>query len=356
MQPMHDNYDLRQEQMNKSSLLSSKPFLEMVLEPLKTHVQLGTGALVVSSILDFFTFAVCPPYSETTEAEKFDMVLELISGLGRTVFKLFQHPSLAIVKAAGLIMKAIIEEGTPEMAKKMQDLALAEGALPRHLHTSLFTASSDNRLLTHRAMAAKPSTAAEKALQKIQDQVTCGICLEPYKQPRLLKCFHVYCEQCLQRLVRGGREGQSLPCPQCRQDTPLPVGGVPGLQGAFYIHYLFDIQDALKKVCMPALQGNPSRLGRIKNPRIYRPKHLDRGCDNPRSSSQEDSVLYHSSVKEGKALLRDVRRVDMSRLHRSCSSRPPVRSGARVICQARESDRGLSQASGRTDCYVRKSH
>ena len=97
-------------------------------------------------------------------------------------------------------------------------------------------------------MAAKPSTPAEKALQKIQDQVTCGICLEPYKQPRLLKCFHVYCEGCLQRLVRGGGEGQSLQCPQCRQDTPLPAGGVPGLQGAFYIHNLFDIQDALKKV------------------------------------------------------------------------------------------------------------
>ena len=97
-------------------------------------------------------------------------------------------------------------------------------------------------------MAAKPSTPAEKALQKIQEQVTCGVCLEPYKQPRLLKCFHVYCEGCLQRLVRGGGEGQSLQCPQCRQDTPLPAGGVPGLQGAFYIHYLFDIQDALKKV------------------------------------------------------------------------------------------------------------
>ena len=97
-------------------------------------------------------------------------------------------------------------------------------------------------------MAAKPATPAEKALQKIQEQVTCGVCLEPYKQPRLLKCFHVYCEGCLQRLVRGGGEGQSLSCPQCRQDTPLPVGGVPGLQGAFYIHYLFDIQDALKKV------------------------------------------------------------------------------------------------------------
>ena len=97
-------------------------------------------------------------------------------------------------------------------------------------------------------MAAKSSTPAEKALQKIQEQVTCGVCLEPYKQPRLLKCFHVYCEGCLQRLVRGGGEGQSLQCPQCRQDTPLPASGVPGLQGAFYIHYLFDIQDALKKV------------------------------------------------------------------------------------------------------------
>ena len=46
MQPMHDNYDLRQEQMNKSSLLSSKPFLEMVLEPLKTHVVGKTTPLV----------------------------------------------------------------------------------------------------------------------------------------------------------------------------------------------------------------------------------------------------------------------------------------------------------------------
>lgn len=32
-----------------------------------------------------------------------------IIGLGRYLFKLFQHPSLAIVKAAGLIMKTIIE-------------------------------------------------------------------------------------------------------------------------------------------------------------------------------------------------------------------------------------------------------
>ena len=95
-------------------------------------------------------------------------------------------------------------------------------------------------------MAAKPSTAAEKALQKIQDQVTCGVCLEPYKQPKLLKCHHVFCEQCLQRLVGGGRQQRSVKCPQCRQETPLPEDGCSGLQGAFHVNSLFDIKDALR--------------------------------------------------------------------------------------------------------------
>ena len=57
---------------------------------------------------------------------------------------------MAIVKAAGLLMKAIIEEGDGDMCEQMQDLALAEGALLRHLYTSLYTKSSDNRMLTHR--------------------------------------------------------------------------------------------------------------------------------------------------------------------------------------------------------------
>ena len=59
---------------------------------------------------------------------------------------------MAIVKGAGLVMKAIIEEGDAEIAAKMQDLALAEGALPKHLHTAMFTQSADNRMLTNRYM------------------------------------------------------------------------------------------------------------------------------------------------------------------------------------------------------------
>ena len=41
-------------------------------------------------------------------------------------------------------------------------------------------------------------------------------------------------------------------CPNCRHPTSLTQEGVPGLQGAFLIHHLFDIQDILKKVNTPA--------------------------------------------------------------------------------------------------------
>uniref|UniRef100_A0A8C7CK42 DnaJ heat shock protein family (Hsp40) member C13 n=1 Tax=Oncorhynchus kisutch TaxID=8019 RepID=A0A8C7CK42_ONCKI len=153
MCPMHDDYDLRQEQLNKASLMSSKKFLENLLEKFVSNVDHGTGALVISSLLDFLTFALCAPYSETSEGQQFDMLLEMVASNGRTLFKLFQHPSMAIVKGAGLVMKAIIEEGDKEIATKMQELALSEGALPRHLHTSMFTISSDQRMLTNRQLS-----------------------------------------------------------------------------------------------------------------------------------------------------------------------------------------------------------
>ena len=58
----------------------------------------GTGALVVAAMLDFLTFALCAPYSETTEGKQFDVLLEKVADRGRTLFRLFQQPSHTIVK------------------------------------------------------------------------------------------------------------------------------------------------------------------------------------------------------------------------------------------------------------------
>ena len=38
MEPMHENYDLKQEQLNKASLLSSEKFLEGLLDMWTVHV------------------------------------------------------------------------------------------------------------------------------------------------------------------------------------------------------------------------------------------------------------------------------------------------------------------------------
>lgn len=45
---------------------------------------------MISALLDFLTFALCAPYSETSEGQQFDMLLEMVASNGRTIFKLFQ--------------------------------------------------------------------------------------------------------------------------------------------------------------------------------------------------------------------------------------------------------------------------
>ncbi len=96
-------------------------------------------------------------------------------------------------------------------------------------------------------MAEKPS-AAQEALSKVEDQLSCPVCLEDYTNPRLLSCFHVYCQHCLDQMAV--QQGQ-LECPKCRRPTLLPPTGASGLQAAFHVHHLFDIKDTLKKIKEP---------------------------------------------------------------------------------------------------------
>ena len=102
-------------------------------------------------------------------------------------------------------------------------------------------------------MAERPTSgsAAEQALKKLADRLTCGICLESYTDPKLLQCFHVFCKKCLEQVAAQGQQGQPLVCPNCRGMTQIPPNGISGLQGAFHIHHLFEIQDALEKIKAP---------------------------------------------------------------------------------------------------------
>ena len=86
---------------------------------------------------------------------------------------------------------------------------------------------------------------AEEALQKLEEQLNCSICLHTYTSPKLLQCFHVYCQQCLVPLVN---QAHGVSCPNCRQVTPVPEGGVAGLQPAAHINQLLEIQASFRKL------------------------------------------------------------------------------------------------------------
>ena len=95
---------------------------------------------------------------------------------------------------------------------------------------------------------------AEEVLKKLEEQLNCSICLDTYTDPKLLQCFHVYCQQCLVPLGVRDQQGQlSLTCPACRQVTPIPDRGVAGLKPAFHINHLLEIyKDSIKKLDNPA--------------------------------------------------------------------------------------------------------
>ena len=121
-----------------------------------------------------------------------------------------------------------------------------------------------------------PCQMAEQALKRLEEQLNCSICLDTFTDPKLLQCFHVYCQQCLVPLGVRDQQGQlSLTCPTCRQVTPIPPSGVAGLQSAFHINHLLEIQDSFKNLQNPPanLEGAVGGTG-VENP----PKNAAQFC------------------------------------------------------------------------------
>ncbi|KAI8494087.1 hypothetical protein Bbelb_284340 [Branchiostoma belcheri] len=91
---------------------------------------------------------------------------------------------------------------------------------------------------------------AEAVLSQISgDFLECTICLEPYKDPKILPCLHTFCKDCLEKFVaKQGEAKDRFPCPTCRIETVLPEGGVAGLKNNFFVLSLRDTVDAHKSL------------------------------------------------------------------------------------------------------------
>ncbi|XP_077989935.1 E3 ubiquitin-protein ligase TRIM45-like [Glandiceps talaboti] len=84
-----------------------------------------------------------------------------------------------------------------------------------------------------------PIRPAEEILNDVGEGfVTCAICLEFYRQPKLLPCDHTFCCQCLETLVE--KKG-SLNCPVCNGECELVDGGVSTLNDNHVVNSLLEV-------------------------------------------------------------------------------------------------------------------
>ena len=162
-----------------------------------------------------------------------------------------------------------------------------------------------------------PCQMAEQALKRLEEQLNCSICLDTFTDPKLLQCFHVYCQQCLVPLGVRDQQGQlSLTCPTCRQVTPIPPSGVAGLQSAFHINHLLEIQDSVKKLQNPPANFEGAVGGTVvQNP----PKNAAQFCFEHVKKELElycetcgELICYKCVIKGGKHHSHDYEELDQA--------------------------------------------
>ena len=145
-----------------------------------------------------------------------------------------------------------------------------------------------------------------------ENRLQCGICIERYIKPKILDCFHSFCEKCL---VKYYGNKQKMPCPLCRQEIQLPKDGVPGLKNNFYLEDLLeDVSSLLMKDGSSAKTPEAESIcqkhkGEIK--RFYCvtcTELICRDCttiDHPENKGHH-YIHYETAARERRQLIKDV--------------------------------------------------
>ncbi|XP_023236199.1 B-box type zinc finger protein ncl-1-like isoform X1 [Centruroides sculpturatus] len=66
----------------------------------------------------------------------------------------------------------------------------------------------------------------------------CNICHEIFTLPKVLPCFHTFCQHCLEKIQEST---EKIKCPQCQQECSLPVQGVAGLLSDYAVSNILEM-------------------------------------------------------------------------------------------------------------------
>ena len=82
-------------------------------------------------------------------------------------------------------------------------------------------------------------------MEGLGDQLlTCAVCFEKLKEPKVLSCHHYFCQQCISQIAtRNDQENTiAVACPECRCTSYYP-NGMGAIPSAFFVNRL---EDAIK--------------------------------------------------------------------------------------------------------------
>ena len=81
--------------------------------------------------------------------------------------------------------------------------------------------------------------------------LTCTVCLEEFREPKVLPCCHTFCKGCLERILEKSKTEQLI-CPQCRTEHEVPESGAAGFLTDFsLVHDLHVLQVMQTKDASP---------------------------------------------------------------------------------------------------------
>ena len=91
----------------------------------------------------------------------------------------------------------------------------------------------------------------EQGIKELKQEITCPLCLDIFKEPKLLSCDHVYCRSpCLEVLLVRSKNS-TISCPECRVVTLVAANDVNDLRTAFHINRLKEVVLRMKKCPVP---------------------------------------------------------------------------------------------------------
>ena len=87
----------------------------------------------------------------------------------------------------------------------------------------------------------------EKGLEKLEEEITCPVCQEHFRDPKILPCLHYYCKECVRQLSLRAGTNRPFACPECRKETVLPQNDSDQLPTAFFVNRMKEVHANMEK-------------------------------------------------------------------------------------------------------------